>query len=313
MPKLAICFSGQGSQYMGMAMDYIEANNELKKIVKDLKETTNIDFIKSFQSEEDYHKTSIVQPMIVLKSILGLKALGINKYLVDAYFGFSLGEITAYYASGVYAYDDLMNIAKMRGEFMQQACDKVDGRMAAIIGLDIEQVKQAIAPLQVQGVIEVANYNGYLQYVISGESQLIEQAIPLLKQAGARRAVILKVSGAFHTTLMHQASQSMTKYMQSMQRHPLQCPMLMNKDASWLKEEDVIEHLAQQIISPVRFIQMIEKLKAEGFTHILEIGPGKVLTGLIKKIDRQIEVFNFDQFDQLEDVERWLDTHGFKK
>lgn len=313
MSKLAICFSGQGSQYVGMGLDYIKARDDLRELVGKLKDLTHIDFMKSFETEADYQKTSLVQPMIVLKSILGLKALDMKKYQVDAYFGFSLGEMTAYYASGIYALSDVMNLAKMRGDYMQQSCDQVDGSMAAIIGLDIYQVKQTIAPLRLQGVIDVANYNGYRQYVISGETKLIDQAIVLLKQVGARRAVKLKVNGAFHTKLMADASKLLATYIKTIEKNALKVPMLMNKDATWLKDEDVFNHLTAQITSPVKFIQMIETLKNEGFTHVLEIGPGRVLTGLIKKIDKQLEVANFDQYEQLEDVERWLEIHGFKK
>ena len=254
-----------------------------------------------------------MQPLIVLKSILGLELLDPKKYKIDGYFGFSLGEFSAYYASGIFSLNDILSIVKIRGELMQEASIKYPGSMSAILGLDYETIKDSIEGLKSKGVIEIANENGFKQYVISGESDLVDKANEILKTKGAKRAVKLNVSGAFHTKMMQEASQTFMNEIATYERKPLETPMIMNLDAEWLKENDIDYHLENQMTSSVKFIDMVLRLKKDGFTHILEIGPGRVLTGLIKKIDLDMEVQNFDSFEQFEETKGWLETHGFNK
>ncbi|QWB96539.1 ACP S-malonyltransferase [Mycoplasmatota bacterium] len=312
MHKLAICFSGQGSQYEGMALDFLENDMSSKTFIQHIDQLLNESYIQKFNRRESMEDTSDVQPMIVLKSLLGLNKLDIKSYQVDAYFGFSLGEFSAYAAAGVFQTNDLIHIVKMRGYHMQVSSIEHPGSMAAIIGLDKEKVLNVITPYQKQGVIEIANENGYKQYVISGETKLIKKAILDLKESGARRAILLNVSGAFHTSMMHDASLAFKKSISAFKRKRPHTPILMNKNASWLKD-DIEDHLINQMVSPVKFVEMIQRLKKDGYTHILEIGPGKVLTGLIKKIDSDIEVMSFDKYDSYENVKGWLENNGFKK
>ncbi len=313
MHKLAVCFSGQGSQYVGMGLDYVEQNLEAKAFIEKASDLLKENYIDKLNDEEALSKTSEVQPLIVLKSLLGLELLGKDNYNIDAYFGFSLGEFSAYYASGIYTLDDLLKIVKVRGEVMQEASNLNPGAMAAIIGPSKEKILEVIKPISEKGILKIANENGYKQYVISGEETLVDEAILVLKENGAKRAVKLKVSGAFHTPMMADASKQFIDSVKDYKKLNVDTPMLMNLDANWLNIEDVDKHLENQMTSSVKFIDMVLKLKEEGFTHVLEIGPGKVLTGLIKKIDLDMEVQNFDSYDQYETVKGWLLENGFKK
>ena len=313
MNKLAICFSGQGSQYKGMALDFYENSKRSKQLIDDASKYLNMNLVEAFNDEEKLGQTDFVQPLIVLKSILGLEALEVNQYHVDAYFGFSLGEYSAYYASQVFSLNDILSIVKIRGEVMQKASMNQKGSMAAIIGLNHDQVLETIQPLKSEGVIEIANENGFKQFVISGEQTLVEKATPLLKEKGARRAVVLNVSGAFHTSLMDEASNEFMELIKKFKRHHLQKDMLMNLDASWLNNEEVDKHLKNQMTHSVKYIDMIKRLKSDGYTHVLEIGPGRVLTGLTKKIDLDMEVLSFDTYETLNELKGWLEEHGFKK
>ncbi len=312
MNKLAICFSGQGSQYEGMALDFIENHKPSFDLVTDVSNQLGFNFIDKYR-QSDYKKTDDTQLMIVLKSMLGLYALNPNNYKIDGYFGFSLGEYTAYYASGIFNLYDTLKIVKIRGTYMQKASLETKGGMAAIIGLNKDVILDTIKPLQQKGIIDIANENHHKQYVISGEKNLVEQAITLLKEKGARRSVMLQVSGAFHTSLMNDAATSFLTDVKSFKKHKMHTPMLMNVDAMWLNEEDIEKHLKKQMTSPVKFIDMVKTLKNDEFTHVLEIGPKKVLTSFIKKIDKDIDVMSFDHFNELENVERWLLANGFKK
>lgn len=313
MGKLAICFSGQGSQYAGMGLDLVDQNQLTKDLTNQASTLLQIDLKEQLNNEEAMQKTSFVQPLIVFKSILGLELLDPKKYQIDGYFGFSLGEFSAYYASGVYSLENILKIVKARGEFMQQASIDNPGSMAAIIGLDYDKINHTIAPLAKNGIIKIANENGFNQYVISGETPLVTEAVELLKANGARRAVLLNVSGAFHTPMMEKASNDFINLVKDIEKQPLSNQMLMNFDASWLNSDDIDHHLKNQMTSSVKFIDMVLKLKKEGFTHVLEIGPGKVLTGLVKKIDLDMEVQNFDTFEQYEETKGWLESNGFTK
>jgi len=312
MNKLAICFSGQGSQYEGMALDFIENHKPSFDLVTDVSNQLGFNFIDKYK-HSDYKKTDEVQLMIVLKSMLGLYALNVQNYHVDGYFGFSLGEFTAYYASGIFNLYDTLKIVKIRGDYMQKASLETKGAMAAIIGLNKTSILDTIKPLQQIGTIVIANENHHKQYVISGKKDLVEKAVNLLKTKGARRSVLLEVSGAFHTRLMNGAAKSFAKETKLFKKNKMHTPMLMNVDGLWLNEKDINIHLEEQMTSPVKFIDMVNTLKKDGFTHVLEIGPKKVLTSFIKKIDKDINVMSFDHYNELENVERWLLANGFKK
>jgi [acyl-carrier-protein] S-malonyltransferase len=316
MNKLAICFSGQGSQYQNMGLDFIESSKTYKDMANTASNILNFDVSDVLKDEKLINQTRYTQPLVALKSIFGYDMISKLNPDVQALLGFSLGEYSAYYAAGVFGYEELLLIIAKRAEFMDQDAHQTKGLMAAVIGLNKDQVKNVCQSLQDQGVIDIANDNSPNQYVISGEEALVLKAIPLLKQMGARRVIELKTSGAFHTSLMKSASKKLVSEIQNnLYLKPLKSniPIYMNFDAKVLNDEDILKHIEKQMISEVKFRESIINMKKDGITHILEIGPGKVLTNLIKKIEPEIETINFDQMESYETVKGWLQTHGFTK
>ena len=316
MNQLAIVFSGQGSQYVQMGLDYINHDQAYKNMAEQASKVLGFNCIDVLSSEKVVTKTLYTQPLMILKSIFGYEEIKKLNPEISAIAGFSLGEYTAYYAASVYDFQSILKLVSKRAYYMDQASKNNDGAMAAIIGLNKDQVEEVCLSLAHQGIIKIANENEYKQFVISGEKKLVDKAIQILKEKGARRAVLLQTSGAFHTPLMQEASK---KFIEEITKDdilkPKQhlCKMYMNYDSLPLLDKDVIMHMEKQMTHPVLFIDTIVNMKKDGMTHILEIGPGKVLTNLIKKIDPSIETMHFDKFESLEDVKGWLKIHGFTK
>lgn len=316
MNKLAICFSGQGSQYQHMGLDFIESSKTYENMAKIASDILNFNVCEVLKDEKLINQTKYTQPLVALKSIFGYDMISKLNPHIEAFLGFSLGEYSAYYASEVFKFEQLLTIIAKRAELMDQDAQKTKGLMAAVIGLKKEEVKEVCQSLHDQGIIDIANDNSQNQYVISGEESLVLKAIPLLKQIGARRVIQLNTSGAFHTSLMELASK---KLVSEIQNNPYLKPlksrttMYMNVDAKVLKDKYILKHIEEQMIHEVKFRESILNMKKDGITHILEIGPGKVLTNLIKKIDPEIETINFDQMKSYETVKGWLQTHGFTK
>lgn len=314
MNKLAVCFSGQGSQYQQMALDFIESSEKYKKMAEQASKIIGFDVIHVLSDDVLINQTRYTQPLVVLKSIFGFDMIQELNPKVEAYLGFSLGEYSAYYATGVFSFDQLFQIITKRAAYMEEDTKKTEGLMAAVIGLEKEKVKEVCMNLQLEGVIDIANDNSSNQQVISGEKSLILKAIPILKELGARRVIELKTSGAFHTSLMYEASQKLVKDIDkdlkpSIAKHK----MYMNLNAQPLDDKDILMHIEKQMTHEVKFRESVHNLKKDGITHILEIGPGKVLTNLINKIDPEIQTLNFDQANSYETVKGWLNIYGFTK
>ena len=316
MNKLAICFSGQGSQYLNMGIDFIDGDEQFKKIALEASKILGFDVVEAYKDEDKMKQTLYVQPLVVLKSIFGFEKLKTLNPKISAVQGFSLGEYSAYYAAEIFDLKQILLIISKRALYMEEQTLKQKGSMAAIIGLGYEDVKPICESLSDQGVIKLANENSPNQFVISGEESLVLKAIDLLKAKGARRVVILNTSGAFHTPLMEEASKKLTQDIKNnviLKPKDQKLNMYMNLDANLLNEDDIYMHIEEQMTHSVKFIDSIMNMKKDGITHILEVGPGKVLTGLIKKIDPEMEVMNFDSYDSFEAVKGWLNTHEFTK
>lgn len=316
MNKLGICFSGQGSQYLNMGIDFIDGEKQFKNMAENASNILGFDVIEAYKNEEKMGQTLYVQPLVALKSIFGYEKLKSLNPSISAVEGFSLGEYAAYYAAEVFDFNQILNIISKRALYMEEETKKQKGLMAAIIGLGFEDVNLICDQLANQGVIKLANENSFNQFVISGEEQLVHKAIELLKSKGARRAVILNTSGAFHTPLMDKASK---KLVEDIKNNVILKPkhktldMYMNLDAENLCDEDIYLHIEKQMTHSVKFIDSIKNMRKDGITHILEIGPGKVLTGLIKKIDPEIEVMSFDTYESFDVVKGWLNLHELTK
>jgi len=314
MQKLAIVFAGQGSQYANMGLDYIEQNPFFETLTQEASHLLGYDVKEILASKQgELNDTLYTQPMILLTSIFGYETFMSLDVEVHATLGFSLGEYSALYASKTYSFKDIMALIRSRSQHMKSCASKYPGKMAAILGLSSDKVDEVCKESQTEGVVVSANYNSPVQTVISGEAQAVIKAVELAKAQGAKRAMMLNVSGAFHSPLMKEASDAFYQEIQAIHATEPHIPIYMNTTAKPLDFKQLKQEMAAQIISPVLFEQSISHMIADGITHFIEIGPGKVLSGLIQKINSEVHVTNLDRLSDLNEVKGWLKDHGFKK
>lgn len=282
--KKAYVFPGQGSQFVGMAKDLYEANPETVQPYFDkAKEILGFDIQKiMFEgTEEDLLQTSVTQPAIFLHSVIQSSLL--ENFEAQAVAGHSLGEFSALVAAKVLSFEDGLELVKARANAMQKACNEQESGMAAIIALSDEEVEEICS--KINGVVVPANYNTVGQVVISGEMAAIDEAIEKFKEAGARIAIKLKVNGAFHSPLMKSAEEELANKINEVVFNKPVCPIYQNVSAKAETDlQNIKQNLIKQLTAPVKWTQTIMNMKADGFTEFDEIGPGKVLTGLIRKI-----------------------------
>lgn len=303
MSKIAFVFPGQGTQYVGMGKELYE-NSELAK--KEFDSIFNkLDFdLKDIMfngPESALKETKNTQPAIVAMSLVLDKLVrekGINPDFVA---GHSVGEYAAIGAAGFLTTDEVVALTCARGKFMNEVATSLNGGMAAIIGLDSDRIEEVLK--EVEGTVEAVNFNEPKQTVIAGEMEAIEKACEALKGAGARRAMPLAVSGPFHSSLMKPAGEKLKEEAEKYSFKNSSTPLLANTTATIITTpEEIKEEIFAQSFGPVKWVSTIEKLKAEGVTEIYEIGPGKVLSGLIKKIDKDIVVKNIEKLEDLENL-----------
>ena len=285
----AYLFPGQGAQFPGMGKDLFDASVEAKKRFKRANEILGFDITEIMFGEdaEALKQTQVTQPAIFLHSVILSEVMG-SRFKPDCVAGHSLGEFSALVAAKALSFEDGLQLVHQRALAMQAACDEIPGTMAAVLGLEdhiIEEICQSTP-----GIVVAANYNCPGQLVISGEKKAIDLACESLKEAGARRALPLPVGGAFHSPLMEPAKKELAQAIESKPLVSPICPVYQNVVASGVRNADGIKkNLIAQLTAPVRWTQSIEKMLADGTTHFTEVGPGKVLQGLVKKIDRSSE------------------------
>lgn len=309
MSKTAFIFPGQGSQYVGMGKEFYE-NLPICREVYDLaSEVTGLDLPKlCFMENEQIHQTEYTQICMLATEVAIYMALEQNGYQPDVTAGLSLGEYGALVASGVMTAEEAFEVVRKRGIYMQQAVP-TGGAMAAVLGLDggkIEQICEQTEE-QMQLAVSVANYNCPGQIVISGKAEAVQTAGEACKEAGAKRVVPLKVSGPFHSKLLTDAGKQLREALDKTEIRENFVPYIANVTADYVTEQSQVKPLLEcQIYSPVRWQQTIERMLADGVDEFVELGPGKTLSGFIKKINRNVKVCNIDK---MEDFVRFIAEH----
>ena len=286
----AYIFPGQGSQFTGMCHDLFLKYDTIKPLFTKAEEILEFDISRiMFEgSKEDLTQTKVTQPAIFIHSMAILKVLG-ESFKPDLVAGHSLGEFSALVAAGVLNYEDGLKLVSIRAKAMQKSCEKTNGTMAAILALDNNVIEKICK--DVEGVVVAANYNCPGQVVISGELNAVKLACEKLSDAGARRALLLPVGGAFHSELMIDAKEELSLAIEKATFSDPICPIYQNVNAKAdTSVEKIKENLISQLTSPVKWNQSIDQMIKNGTTQFIEIGPGKVLQGLIKKIDRNSNV-----------------------
>ena len=309
--KRAFLFPGQGAQTVEMGKDIYEKYEEARKIYDKASEISGIDVKKiCFEGpEEELNKTENTQIAILTTSLAMLEVLKTKGIEADIATGLSLGEYGALIYAGIISFEDGIKLIKKRGYYMGNLLPKEEYAMAAVIGLESSKIEEICNKLQEQGKFVVpANYNCSVQTAISGETDAIDEAIELLKAAGAKRAIKLKTSGPFHTRKLEEAKKAYEKELENVEFSVLplneqKVKVIKNLDGTYYKPEDNVKDvLANHIISPVRFDKAIQLMKDEGIEEYIEIGPGKVLTGFIKKDNKEAITYNVNSLESLEEI-----------
>jgi [acyl-carrier-protein] S-malonyltransferase len=289
--KHAFVFPGQGAQFPGMGKQQYENSSFAKRIFEQANEILGfrISDVMFEGSEEDLKQTRITQPAIFLHSVIAFK--GIESIKPDAVAGHSLGEFSALVANGTLSFESGLQLVSLRAQAMQKACEVTPSTMAAVLGLEDEKVETICKQVQEETgeVVVAANYNCPGQLVISGSVNGITVACERLKAAGAKRALVLPVGGAFHSPLMEPARRELQQAIESTTFHTPSCPVYQNVAAKGVVGRDEIkQNLIDQLTGPVRWTQCVQAMIGDGISRFTEIGPGKVLQGLILKINKEV-------------------------
>jgi [acyl-carrier-protein] S-malonyltransferase len=284
----AYVFPGQGAQFTGMGKDLYEASEEAKELFEQANEILGFRITDiMFEGEaEQLKQTKVTQPAIFLHSTILAKLLGSN-FQPEMVAGHSLGEISALTAAGVLAFEDGLKLVSKRALAMQAACEAEPSTMAAILGLENEVVEDICG--KIDGIVVAANYNCPGQLVISGAVDAVNEACEQLTEAGARRALVLPVGGAFHSPLMEPARAELANAIEATTFNTPICPVYQNVTASAITSpDDIKKNLVAQLTAPVRWTQTMQQMITDGVSSFTEVGPGKVLQGLVKKVDRKM-------------------------
>jgi [acyl-carrier-protein] S-malonyltransferase len=285
----AYIFPGQGAQFAGMGRELYDSHQIAKTYFDEANDILGFDLVKiMFEgSDEELKQTNVTQPAIFLHSVLA--AITSEDFVPDLVAGHSLGEFSALVANGTLNFSDGLKLVSKRAEAMKKACDFRPSTMAAVLGLEDEIVENIC--METPGIVVPANYNCPGQLVISGEIEAVELACEKMKEAGARRALILPVGGAFHSPLMEPAREELADAIANTDFSQPSCPVYQNVDAkSHSNVEEIKTNLISQLTAPVRWTQIVQNMISDGTNEFVESGPGNVLQGLVKKVDRSMAV-----------------------
>lgn len=299
MGKTAFIFPGQGAQYIGMGKDFYESNPVCKRVFELAGEASGLDVAAlCFEENDKINITEYTQIAMLAAEAAILKAVEETGVKADVTAGLSLGEYAALAASGVMSLEDIFATVRKRGIYMQEAVP-FGGAMSAVLGLPAEKIEEICK--ETKGIVSIANYNCPGQIVITGEEKAVQEASLKLTEAGAKRCVPLKVSGPFHSEMMKGAGEKLAQELEKIEIQDIKIPYISNVTADYVSHKEKVKGLLKkQVSDSVRWQQTMERMIADGVTVFIEIGPGKTLSGFMRKINKDVTVINIEKTEDLE-------------
>lgn len=296
--KTAFLFSGQGAQKLGMAKDLYDEFDIVRETFDQASQVLGYDLRELIDNDEaKLNETQYTQPAILTTSVAILRLLSEQGIKPDLVAGLSLGEYSALVASGALDFPEAVALVAKRGQYMTEAAPTGSGKMVAVMNTEAALIEEICERAAERGIVSPANYNTPAQIVIGGQAEAVDYAVELLKEAGVKRLIELKVSGPFHTAILKPASEKLAEELEQVNFNSFKLELISNTTAKVMKDSEIKELLTRQVMEPVRFYESIEIMKALGVNRFIEVGPGKVLSGFIKKIDKEANFTNVEDLN----------------